>query len=164
MLKKLKNYLEAIMLNAKEKQLLVEFFAFFGLSEAQVNLTESGETITITLNVDAQDTGRYIGRFATTLDSLQLIVSLMINNGQTERRHIVIDVGGYREERAGALQRLADDAAAEVEKTGLAHALPPLSATDRRQVHLLFQDHATLTTYSEGEGQDRRLVIAPKTA
>ena len=152
------------MLNAEEKKLLVEFFAFFNLAESQIEINDAGETVIITLAVDPQDTGRFIGRFATTLDSLQLIVSLMLNNGKDVHRHFQVDVGGYRAEREESLQSLADQAAEEVEKTGLPHALPPLSATDRRQIHLLFQDHATLTTYSEGEGIDRRLVIAPKTA
>lgn len=151
------------MLNAEETKLILNFFAFFGLTKSQVEFGGDEETTTITLKVDQTDTGRFIGRFATTLDSLQLIVSLMLNNGQAVRRHVVIDVGGYREERLAALQNMASQASSEVEATGVPHSLPPLSSADRRQIHLIFKDHATLTTYSQGEGQNRRLVIAQKT-
>lgn len=152
------------MLSARENKLILEFFAHFGLTENEVKIEEIDDTLKINLLVGEGQTGHYIGRFATTLDSLQLLVSLMVNNGQTDHRHVLVDVGGYRQERQATLENMATAAGEEVLSTGVPHALPPLSATDRRLVHLLFKDHATLTTYSEGEGQDRRLVIAPKTA
>lgn len=151
------------MPNPKDAQLIHAFFAFFGLTKDQIELTEEGETITIVLQVDPSETGRFIGHFAATLDSLQLLVSILLNHDQEIHRHVALDVGGYRQERLAVLKNMAEQASAEVEATGLPHSLPPLSAIDRRQIHLLFQDHATLTTYSEGEGQSRRLIIAPKT-
>lgn len=153
------------MLNDQEIALVQNFFAFFGFDKDSVKV-EVGEAdmITITLQVNENETGRYIGRFGETLDSLQLIVSLMLNNGKELHRHVLLDVGGYRQERKNTLKNMADQAAEEVLATGAPHALPPLTSTDRRQVHLFFQDHATLTTYSEGEGQNRRLVIAPRQA
>ena len=144
------------------QDLIIQFFSYFGLTSDQVQIDDSGETINVVLVVDPTDSGRYIGRFATTLDSLQLLLSMMINNRAVEHQHIKLDVGGYRAERLETLQSMADRIAQEVVETGAPRAFPPLSATDRREIHLLFQDHESLTTYSEGEGQSRRLILAPK--
>lgn len=142
--------------------LIYQFFSFFGLAADQVQMTEEGETLKISLLVDPTETGRYIGRFASTLDSLQLLVSMMLNNASEVHRHVQVDVGGYRQERLATLQSMASRIEADVLATGTPQAFPPLSPTDRRALHLLYHDHDTLTTYSEGEGQFRRLILAIK--
>lgn len=146
----------------QNQDLIIKFFSYFDLTEEQIIIEELEGTLKITLAVDPSDTGRFIGRFAGTLDSLQLILSLMLNKDQVSHTHILLDVGGYRAERMETLSSMADRIAAAVTETGAPHAFPPLSATDRRQIHMLFQDHETLTTYSEGSGQDRRLILANK--
>jgi spoIIIJ-associated protein len=142
--------------------LINQFFSYFGLTEDQIHIAEDQGMIIITLDVPETESGRFIGRYATTLDSLQLILSLMINNGQETHHHVSVDVGGYRAERQGVLGSMAERLSAAVLESNTPHAFPPLSSTDRRAIHLLFQDHETLTTYSEGEGQNRRLILAPK--
>ena len=144
------------------KDLIYQFFSYFGLTQDQIQIDQKDDSLTITLLVPPPDSGRYIGRFATTLDSLQLILSLIINNGQEKHLYIQVDVGGYRAERLTTLESMADRLTQQVESSGVAHEFPPLSAADRRAIHLLFKDNETLTTYSQGEGQDRRLVLAPK--
>lgn len=139
-----------------------QFFAYFGISDEAVHITQDGEMVSITLDVPETESGRFIGRYASTLDSLQLILSLMLNNNQETHLHVSVDVGGYRAERLEVLRSMADRISEAVTETGAPHAFPPLSSTDRRAVHLLFQDHATLTTYSEGVGQSRHLILAPK--
>ena len=89
------------------QDLIIQFFSYFGLTSDQVQIDDSGETINVVLVVDPTDSGRYIGRFATTLDSLQLLLSMMINNRAVEHQHIKLDVGGYRAERLETLQRMA---------------------------------------------------------
>ncbi len=147
----------------ENQDLIIRFFSYFGLNSDQIIIEELEGTLKITLAVESTETGRFIGRFAGTLDSLQLILSLMLNKGKDVHTHVLLDVGGYRAERLETLSSMAERIAAAVSETGAPHAFPPLSATDRRQVHLLFQEHETLTTYSEGSGQDRRLILAPRT-
>lgn len=144
------------------KQLILDFFSAFGLSQDQIEVNAQDELLTITLSVDPTQSGRFIGRYASTLDSLQLILSLMINNNQQDHLHVMIDVGGYRQERQEVLKNMADRISEAVLTTNTPHAFPPLSSTDRRSIHLMFQDHDTLTTYSEGQGQSRRLILAPR--
>ena len=123
---------------------------------------ETDELITIVIEMDELDAGRLIGRFASTLDSLQLIISLMLNKGDVHK-HVLLDVAGYRARRMNTLETMVENAKLQVKNTFAPCVLPPLSATERRQVHLMIQDDAEFTSYSDGHGQDRRLFIALKT-
>lgn len=144
------------------QDIIKQFFVFFGISDEAIHISQDGEMINVTLDVPETESGRFIGRYASTLDSLQLILSLMLNNSREDHLHVSVDVGGYRAERLEVLRSMAERISTTVSETGTPHAFPPLSSTDRRAVHLLFQDHATLYTYSEGVGQSRRLILAPK--
>jgi spoIIIJ-associated protein len=117
--------------------------------------------VTITIDIDEAEAGRLIGRFASTLDSLQLIISLMLNQGEAHR-HVMLDVAGYRSRRLTTLETMVENAKRQAQEIGGACVLPPLSATERRQVHLMLKDDAQFTSYSEGYGQDRRLFISVK--
>lgn len=134
----------------------------FDIESSQINVVETDELITITIDLDELSAGRLIGRFASTLDSLQLIISLMINKGEVHR-HVLLDVAGYRQRRLTTLQTMVENAKHQARETGGSCVLPPLSATERRQVHLMLKDDAEFTSYSEGYGQDRRLFISVKT-
>lgn len=136
--------------------------AFFDISPDQIEVISEGDLIKITINISETEAGRLIGRFATTLDSLQLLISLMLNQGDSHR-HILLDVAGYRARRLETLTLMLDRAKQTVQNTGTPAALPPLSSTERRQVHLMLQDDVEFTSYSEGSGLERRLFVAPRT-
>jgi len=133
----------------------------FDIESSQIHVEETEELIKITVDLDEMSAGRLIGRFASTLDSLQLIISLMLNRGDVHR-HVLLDVAGYRERRFQTLQTMVENAKHQAQDSGEACVLPPLSATERRQVHLMLKDDAEFTSFSEGNGQDRRLFIALK--
>ncbi len=143
---------------AKIEQLL----AYFDISAAQISVVEEEDVIKVTIEMEETEAGRLIGRFAQTLDSLQLIISLMLNHGDVHR-HVLLDVAGYRTRRLETLASMMKNAKEQARISGLPCALPPLSATERRQIHVMLQDDAEFTSYSEGYGQDRRLFIATKT-
>jgi len=88
-------------------------------------------------------------------------MSLILNQGDVHR-HILLDVAGYRARRLETLTSMVERAKMEVEQTGSPFALPPLSATERRQIHLMLKDDETYVSFSQGEGMDRRLFIATK--
>lgn len=146
----------------EHQALIHQFFSAFGLTPTQIHLSVEGDMLTITLDVPETESGRFIGRYASTLDSLQLILSLMLNNGSESHLHVLIDVGGYRAERQAVLESMAERLTHLVTETGTPHSFPPLSSTDRRSLHLLFKDHETLKTESVGEGQNRRLILSLK--
>ena len=140
-----------------------ELLKIFNITPDQIKIEETDELVTITVDMDELEAGRLIGRFAQTLDSLQLLISLMLNNGQEIHKHVLLDVAGYRARRHTTLESMVENAKNQAKETGVACVLPPLSATERRQVHLMIQDDAEFTSYSDGHGQDRRLFIALKT-
>lgn len=136
-----------------------QFFGFLDIPADQIQVSIDADVVNINVNVPESDAGIFIGRYASTIDSLQLLLSLLLNRGESHR-HILLDIGGYRSRRADILGEMVDRVSTQVLESGVARALPPISATERRQVHLMLSTHESLTTYSQGEGQDRRLFIA----
>lgn len=148
-------------LNKKDQEKVQTLLTALGISSEMITFSEEDDLIKIAVEVQEDEAGIYIGRFASVLDSLQLLISIMLNQGD-DRRHILLDIGGYRGKRLNTLSDMANRLAAEATSAHAPRAFPPLSATERRQIHLMFADHATLTTFSQGDGYDRRLFIAPK--
>lgn len=117
---------------------------------------------TIAMSVKGEDMGRIIGKEGAMLKALETIVGTILWKITGIRNRISIDAGGYKEKRENALQRLAEDVAQEVIESGTEKTLPKMNASDRRIIHIALKDKERVTTYSKGEGDDRRLVVAPK--
>lgn len=144
---------------------LQELYSYLGVTAEQVVIDDSTDTVLITLNVAEEEAGIFIGRYAETLDALQRLSSAIINNGRTSHLPVIVDVAGYRERRYARLVELADKLRSEVESYRTPRAFPSsLSATERRQIHLLFANDDSFTTYSQGQGASRRLYLALKTS
>jgi spoIIIJ-associated protein len=130
--------------------------------EAEVVPSENEERIT--LEVKGPETGLIIGKKGQTLDSLQYLVnkirSKQLGEGQ-DGKAISVDAEGYRSRRAEALVELAHKLAEKAKRTGRPVAADPMSAADRRVIHVALADMAGLTTRSEGEGIYRHLVVIP---
>lgn len=114
------------------------------------------------LRIDTDSDGLLIGRRGETLDALQYIVSLYANKGSDDYRRITVDTEGYRARREETLRRLARKTAAEVRDTGRAIAMEPMNPYERRVLHSALQDFTGITTHSEGEEPNRRVIIAPE--
>ena len=122
-----------------------------------------GETPTpIALDIKGNDLGILIGRRGQTLSCLQYIVRLIIAHRTKSWLPIIIDVEGYKQRRYEALQALAWRMAEQVKAKGSPFTLEPMSAYERRIVHLALVDHPDVTTESIGEGEARKVVILPK--
>lgn len=146
-------------MSPQDLKIIHQLLGYFEIHPEQIILDDTPTLLTISVEMPEADAGRLIGRFATTLDSLQLLLSLMLSRGETHR-HVLLDVAGYRARRLSALTSLVERAKAETSATGAPSALPPLTSTERRQIHLLLQDDVEFTSYSDGEGYDRRLYVA----
>ncbi len=138
-----------------------KLFSYLDISQDHIQVEIDGDTVSVVVDVPEEDAGIFIGRFASTLDSIQLILSLFLRSDTIH--HVHLDIGGYRGRRADVLKEMADRIAADVTESGTPRAFPPLSATERRTIHLIFEDDQKLTTYSEGQGYNRRLLLAKKT-
>lgn len=100
-----------------------------------------------------------VGPKGEVLDSLQELVRLTVLSATERRSRLVLDVAGYREERAGALREMAQQAVTQVQSTGDSVHLDPLSAYERKIIHDAVAE-AGLISESEGEGAGRHIVIS----
>ena len=117
----------------------------------------------VQLDIKGEDMGRIIGRAGTTIDSLQYLSSLILSKKHSKRVRVLVDAEGYREKRQKMVTQDADAIARDVERSGKEKSFPPMSAADRRIIHMHIQDkYPNLTSFSMGEGSNRHLVIAPK--
>jgi spoIIIJ-associated protein len=100
-----------------------------------------------------------VGRDGEVLEALQELTRLAVLSATESRSRLVLDINGYRAERAGDLQKIAEDAVASVKDSGEAVALAPMSAYERKIVHDAVADLG-LVSESEGEGADRHIVVS----
>ncbi len=128
--------------------------------EASVSAADSGEVVRADISGD--DLGLLIGRHGATIDALQYLSAIVVNGDRHERRQVIVDAEGYRERRETALVSLADRMAQKVAREGSAIALKPMTAAERKVVHLHLKDHPRVTTASEGNEPFRAVVISPK--
>ena len=103
--------------------------------------------------------GILIGRRGETLDALQYLTSLQVNKGREGYIRVTLDTENYRAKREDSLRRLAQRMANRAQKTGRKVVLEPMNPYERRVLHTALQNHPGVTTHSEGEEPNRRVVI-----
>lgn len=142
---------------------LLEAMRIQGQVETYVRPSEEpGWSPTLVLNITGDDLGLLIGRRGETLNALQFITRLMVNRRLRRRANIVVDVEGYKVRRERTLRQLAHRMAEKVARDGRTVSLEPMPAYERRIVHLALRDHPTVTTYSVGDGDARKVTIRLK--
>lgn len=100
-----------------------------------------------------------VGKDGEVLEALQELTRLAVLSATENRSRLVLDINGYRSERSGELQKIAEDAVASVKESGETVALAPMSAYERKIVHDAVADLG-LISESEGEGADRHIVVS----
>lgn len=116
-----------------------------------------------TINVAAgEETGLLIGKRGETLLSLQNILGILLKQEIGEWQKIVVNVGDYREKEEEYLKNIADTAAQRAIETNSPQNLYNLKSWQRRVIHLFLSENNKVETTSEGEGEDRYLIISPK--
>lgn len=115
----------------------------------------------IFIEIYGGDPGKLIGRAGRTLAALEYVTNAVVNREEGEGVRVNIDVGGYKRRRDARLRETALNAAARVRKAGHAVELDPMSAAERRIVHMALADEPDVFTESSGEGPDRRVVVKP---
>ena len=109
-----------------------------------------------------QDIGILIGKRGHTLDSLQHLLSLVINKGNAPYVNIMLDAEHYRSKRKQTLESLAHNLVRKAKSTHKKIVLEPMSPADRRIIHATLQHDRAVDTYSEGNEPHRYVVISPK--
>jgi spoIIIJ-associated protein len=116
----------------------------------------------IDVDIFGGDPGKIIGRGGRTLVALEYLANTVINREDEPRIRVSIDVGGYKRRRDDRLRTEARKAAAKVRKSGFAVELEPMSAAERRVIHVELAQDASVMSESTGEGRNRRVVIKPR--
>lgn len=117
---------------------------------------DDGELI---LDVTAPNLAVLIGRHGRTLESLQTMFSLIVSRRLGFRYPVVVDIEGYKSRRNDKVVSMAHSAAARAVRQHGSVALPPMSAYERRLVHIALRDNAAVETHSEGVDPERRVVV-----
>ena len=117
---------------------------------------------TIYLNIQGKDSGTIIGKRGQTLDSIQYLVSLVVNKDQNKYTRVVVDAENYRAKRERTLEALAYRLASKVSRSKRAVKLEPMNPYERKVIHATLQNHPHVTTRSEGEDPYRRVIIELK--
>jgi spoIIIJ-associated protein len=116
----------------------------------------------IRVDVRGRDLSALIGRHAETLNALQYVASLMVGKEAQEFVQLSVDVEGFRARREKQLRQMAQRMADQALKMGRRVAMEPMSAAERRIVHMELQGHPAVTTESTGEEPRRKVTIVPK--
>lgn len=109
------------------------------------------------------DTQRLIGRRGQVVDAFQHLLNKMLSRDRAERgKPVIVDVGDYRERHVERLEDLAERMASKAKESGEPVDLNPMSAYDRRIVHMCIAEQEGVSTRSEGEGDRRHIVVLPE--
>jgi spoIIIJ-associated protein len=125
-----------------------------------VDVEEDEETITVTCT--GADLGMLIGRHGQTIDSIQyLLNAILYRLGDDRRKEVVVDAAGYRARRRAALEALAERSAERAVRTDREIELDPMTAVERKIIHLHLKEFEGVETTSEGTEPNRYVVVIP---
>lgn len=129
-------------------------------AEIDVFYDEVNENVDI--NLKGEDMGILIGKRGQTLDSLQYLVSLVVNKGSEKYLKVKVDTENYRERRKETLENLAKNIAFRVKKAHKPISLEPMNPYERRIIHSALQNDKYVETHSEGDEPFRKVVVSLK--
>ena len=144
---------------ARLKQLLEEVRGALAV-DATIVVRETAAELVGTFH--GRELGLVIGKHGQTIDAIQYLASATVYRGtEEERLDVVVDAAGYRERRRSTLESLADRTASRVVSSGSPSELEPMSAAERKIVHLRLKDRHDVATVSEGAEPNRYVIVRP---
>ena len=145
----------------RAKIFLNDVFAAMNMTvviEAEYNENEKE----LSVDLSGDDMGVLIGKRGQTLDSLQYLVSLIVNKDSSDYIRVKVDTENYRKRRQDTLENLAKNIAFKVKRTKRTVSLEPMNPYERRIIHSALQNDKFVTTHSEGEEPFRHVVVTMK--
>ena len=127
-----------------------------------VNINYDKEQGSMDIDLSGDEMGVLIGKRGQTLDSLQYLVSLVVNKEAESYLRVKVDTENYRKRRKDTLENLAKNIAYKVKRTKRAVSLEPMNPYERRIIHSALQNDKYVTTHSEGEEPFRHVVVTLK--
>lgn len=130
--------------------------------EVEIKTSYDADNNCLDIELSGSEMGVIIGKRGQTLDSLQYLTKLAINNNTDEKIKVKVDTEDYRNRRKKTLENLASNIAYKVRKTGRPVDLEPMNPFERRIIHSALQNNRYVKTHSEGEEPDRHVVVSPR--
>lgn len=130
--------------------------------EVSITAVYNAEEKEMNINMEGTDMGILIGKRGQTLDSLQYLVSLVVNKKKDDYIRVKLDTENYRERRKETLETLAKNIAYKVKRTKRAVSLEPMNPYERRIIHAALQNDKYIVTRSDGEEPFRHVIISLK--
>ena len=127
-----------------------------------INVKYNEEEKTMDIDLSGDEMGVLIGKRGQTLDSLQYLVSLVVNKEAEDYIRVKVDTENYRERRKETLENLAKNIAYKVKRNRKAVSLEPMNPYERRIIHSALQNDKYVTTHSEGDEPFRKVVVTLK--
>ena len=152
---------QVVEIKQRAETFLTDVFQAMDL-DANVSSSYDRETGMLTIDMKGENMGVLIGKRGQTLDSLQYLVSLVVNKGIDGYIHVKADTENYRERRKKTLENLAKNIASKVKRNRTSVALEPMNPYERRIIHSALQGDRYVTTYSEGEEPYRKVIVTMK--
>lgn len=151
---------DAMKKNTEVLQKIVEELLTLMSVTAKADVSYDKKDEVFIISIDAGDmTGLLIGKKGETLSSLQTVLSLMLKQKVGEWYRVLVNVGDYREKEEEYLKNLAESTAARAKESGESQSLYNLKPWQRRVIHMYLSENKDVVTQSEGEGEERYLVI-----
>ena len=145
----------------KAKIFLNDVFAAMKMTVV-INAEYKEDEKELMIDLSGDDMGVLIGKRGQTLDSLQYLVSLVINKESEDYIRVKVDTENYRKRRQDTLENLAKNIAFKVKRTKRTVSLEPMNPYERRIIHSALQNDKFVTTHSEGEEPFRHVVVTMK--
>ncbi|MCQ2550237.1 MAG: protein jag [Lachnospiraceae bacterium] len=130
--------------------------------EVVVDTKFNKEECTLDVDLNGAEMGMLIGKRGQTLDSLQYLVSLVVNKETENYVKVKVDIENYRQRRKETLENLAKNISYKVKRTKRPFSLEPMNPYERRIIHSALQNDKFVTTHSEGEEPFRRVIVTLK--
>ncbi len=143
------------------KKFLTDVFATMDI-KANMQVSYNEQESLVEVNIEGDEMGILIGKRGQTLDSLQYLVSLVINKESSSYLKVKLDIENYRERRKETLENLAKNISYKVKRTKRPVSLEPMNPYERRIIHSALQGDKFVETHSEGEEPYRRVVVTLK--
>lgn len=155
---------EKVIVETKEEKVLNFLNEVFHAMKLEVSVLVKyhEEEKTIDIDLSGEEMGVLIGKRGQTLDSIQYLVSLVVNKNNDDYIRVKVDTENYRQRRKDTLENLAKNISYKVKRTKKSVSLEPMNPYERRIIHSALQNDKYVTTHSEGEEPFRRVVVSLK--
>ncbi len=145
---------------SQTKKIVKDLLENLSIKAEKITVEETKDIIDI--NIKSDDSALLIGRNGENIFSLQLLLNIMTYKKAGEWQKISLNVNDWRQQREEYLTKMASNLAQRAKFSGKQVYMPYLNSQDRRIIHMYLADFSDISTSSEGEGNNRRLVIQPK--